>query len=116
MSKTLQTVLDHAGADDWHDAWGTAVNLAFDICETLDAADVAGDLTPTHFTQWGYRRGAAVAVPALETLAADSETSYGAAGLAQALLDGDITTSDLVYVGNVMDRYTRLLDAAGRSY
>ena len=34
----------------------------------------------------------------------------------QALLDGEITVSDLIYVGNVMDRYIRLLAAAGKSY
>lgn len=116
MSNRLKLVTDHAGAEFCHDPWGVAVNLAFDICEVLDAADIEGDITPTPFTDWGYQRGAAATVPSLETLAADTETSYGAAGLAQAVLDGDITTDDLIYAGSIISRYTGLLEAAGRSY
>lgn len=114
---TMKLIADHAGADDWaHDPYGTASNLAFDICEALDASDIEGDVSPAPFAAWQYQRGAAVAVPSLESLAYDSETAYGAAGLAQALLDGDITQADLIYAGNVLDRYISLLTAAGRDY
>lgn len=117
MSNTLKLVADHAGADDWaHDPYGTAMNLAFDICEVLDAADIEGDITPQPFTRWCYNRGACVTVPSLETLASEEGDSYGAQSLAQAILDGDITTKQLIYVGDVMDRYTRILAAAGRDY
>lgn len=110
MSNRLQTVIDRAGAEDWaHDPWGVALNLAFDICEVIDAAE---GRTPS---RWDYHRGASQ-VPSLETLAADEGDSYGAQFLAQAVLDGDITTDDLIYAGDVLNRYTRLLDAAGRSY
>lgn len=117
MSRRFQTVADHAGADDWgHDPYGTGMGLAFDVAAVLDAADVAGDITPAPFARWGYNRGA-VTVPSLETLASDTHGgTYGEQNLAQAVLDGDITTDDLIYVGDVMNRYTRLLDAAGRSY
>lgn len=112
----FRLVTDHAGADDWaHDPWGTANMLAFDICAVLDAADVEGDLTPAPFARWEYRRGAHT-VPSLETLASEEGDSYGEQALAQAVLDGEITVSDLIYVGNVMDRYIRLLAAAGKSY
>lgn len=117
MSDRFKLVADHAGAHDWgHDPYGTGMTLAFDVAAVLDAADVAGDITPEPFARWEYGRGAAT-VPSLDTLASDTHgDSYGAQSLAQALLDGDITTDDLIYVGDVMDRYTRLLDAAGRSY
>lgn len=113
----MKLIADHAAADDWaYDPWGTANMLAFDICEVLDAADIEGDITPEPFARWEYRRPAC-AVPALETLAADEEgDSYGARCLAQALLAGDITVADLIYAGDVLDRYTRLLRAAGRDY
>lgn len=64
-----------------------------------------------------YRPGAQPCEANADTLASDTHgDSYGAQNLAQAVLDGDITTDDLIYAGNVMDRYTRLLNAAGRSY
>lgn len=116
MSARFKLVTDHAGADDWYDTYGTAMNLAFDICEVLDAADVAGDITPALFARWVYNRGAAARVPSLDTLASEEGDSYGAQSLAQALLDGAITTDDLIYVGDVMHRYTGLLIAAGRDY
>lgn len=111
MSNRLQTVIDLAGAEDWeHDPWGVALNLAFDICEVIDAAE---GHTPA---RWDYHRGASP-VPSLESLAfMEGEESWGASFLAQAVLDGEITTNDLIYAGDVLNRYTRLLDAAGRSY
>jgi len=115
MSK-FQTVADYAGADGWsYDPWGTAALLAFDICAVLDAADIEGDITPEPFAQWEYRRGAH-AVPSLETLAGEGGDSYGEQSLAQAILDGDLTPDDLIYAGNVIDRYMALLTAAGRDY
>lgn len=112
----MKLIADHAGADDWaYDPWGTANMLAFDICAVLDAADVEGDLTPEPFARWEYRRGAR-SVPSLETLASEEGESYGEQALAQALLDGEITVANLIYAGNVLDRYTRLLAAAGRDY
>ena len=118
MSARFKLVTDHAGADDWaYDPYGTAMGLAFDICEVLNAADVEGDITPELFSKWEYRPSP-ITVPSLETLAAQGEDadSYGAVCLAQAVIDGDITQADLAYAGNVMHRYTALLIAAGRDY
>jgi len=118
-SKTVQRVLDHHGGADWYDPWGSAMDLHFDICEVLDAADVAGDLTPALFAAWQYHRSPVVAVPSLDTLAAevdDPAGGGGAAHLAVALRDGDISVADLVYTGRVMDTYCRLLELAGKSY
>lgn len=113
---TLKTVADHAGADGWtYDPWGTAALLAFDICAVLDAADIEGDITPAPFARWDYHRGAHT-VPSLETLANEGGDSYGEQSLAQAILDGDLTPADLIYAGNIIDRYMALLTAAGRDY
>lgn len=114
MSK-LKTVVETAGAWDWaHDPWGTTMMLFFDIAAALDASDIEGDATPAAFTRWGYRRGAA-GVPSLETLA-ESDESYGAAALAEAILADDLTQADLIYVGDVLSRYSGILKAAGRDY
>lgn len=119
MSARFKLVTDHAGADDWAcDPYGTAMGLAFDICEVLNASDIEGDVTPPLFSQWQYSPSPHVTVPSLETIAAQGEDSdsYGAVYLAQALIDGDVSQADLIYAGNVMHRYTALLTAAGRDY
>lgn len=118
MGSTVKLIADHAGAWDWaHDPYGTALNLAFDICEVLDASDVAGDLTPAPFARWDYHRSPVAAVPSLDTLADDEEgESYGARALADSLRGGEITQQHLIAAGDVLDRYIRLLTAAGRDY
>lgn len=117
MASIVKKIADYAGADDWgHDPYGTGMNLFFDVCEVLNAADVAGDLTPEPFARWAYSPSRFVTVPSLDTLAAEEGDSYGAQALAQSLLDGEITQAELLAAGDVLDRYTRLLDAAGRSY
>lgn len=119
-------IADIAGADDWeHDPYGTATILHFDIAAVLDASDVEGDITPAPFARWGYRR-APFTVPALETIAARADDfaegeysgdyTFGTVALAVALRDDEISQDDLVYVGDVLSRYARLLDRAGRSY
>jgi len=119
-------IAEIAGADDWYDKWGTAMGLFFDIAEVLDMTDIAGDVTPEPFAQWQYRRSPVGAVPAIETVAARAEDfsggewsddfSYGVVSLAAAYRDGEITQDDLIYAGNVLQRYTALLELAGRSY
>lgn len=119
MSNRFKLVADHACADGWaYDPWGTAMSMFFDIAAVLDASDIDGDITPKLFTKWAYRPSPHFTVPSLHTLAAQGD-EVGASGeqsLAQAVLDGDITTDDLIYVGDVMHRYTALLRAAGRDY
>lgn len=112
---TMKLIADHAGAEDWrHDPYGTAVNLHFDICEVLDADST--DEGAVALAQWKCSRGA-VARQSLESIAFyEGDSGFGAAGLAQALLDGEVTQADLIYAGNVLDRYTDLLTAAGRDY
>jgi cbb3-type cytochrome oxidase subunit 1 len=119
-------IAEIAGVDDWYDKWGTAMNLFFDIAEVLDMTDIEGDVTPGPFAQWGYRRSPVVAVPSIETVAARAEDfaegewaddcSYTVVALAVAYRDEVITQADLVYAGNVLERYTTLLQSAGVSY
>ena len=82
-------------------------------------------MTPEPFARWDYHRPACT-VPDIETVAARADQfsegewaddhSYGTVGLAVAYVDGEITQADLIYVGNVLDRYSRILQAAGRDY
>ena len=119
-------IAEIAGEDDWHDPWGAAMNLFFNIAEVLDMTDISGDVTPEPFAQWQYRRSPLVTVPAIETVAARAEDfaegewsddySYSQVSLAAAYRDGEITQDDLIYAGNVLQRYTALLELAGRSY
>jgi hypothetical protein len=122
----FNNVANIAGADDWQsDPWGTTLGLHFDICAVLDASDIEGDVTPGPFARWQYSRGLA-SVPALETIAARAEDflegewaddySYGTVALASALLEGDITQADLVFAGDVLERYAGLLRSAGLDY
>lgn len=112
----LKTVADYAGADGWsYDPWGTATMLAFDICAVLNAADIEGNITREPFARWEYRPSPYVTVPSLESLATSGD-SYGEQYLAQAILAGDLTQADLIHAGNVLDRYTAILRAAGLDY
>jgi ABC-type transporter lipoprotein component MlaA len=115
----LRRIIDHAGAWDWqHDPWGTAMGLAFDVAAVLNASDIEGDVSPAPFARWQYRPSPYVTVPSLESLAAEDTLaeSYGEQSLAQALLDGQITQADLIYAGEVLNRYTALLVANGKDY
>jgi hypothetical protein len=122
----LRQVIDIAGADDWeYDPWGTAIGLAFDVASVLDMSDVDGAVTPQPFARWEYRR-APFTVPAIETVAARADDysegewaddhTYGEVSLAAAVRDGHITQADLIYAGDVLNRYTALLVANGRDY
>jgi hypothetical protein len=122
----FENIANIAGADDWqHDPWGTALGLHFDIALVLDVSDIEGDVTPGPFARWQYRRGAGT-VPSLETVAARAEDfcegewaddySFGAVMLASALLEGEVSQADLVFAGDVLERYAGLLRAAGMDY
>ena len=122
-------IADIAGADSWqHDPWGTSMNLFFDIAAVLDMSDVEGNVTPEPFARWQYRPANVRigGVNDLESVAARADDfsegefagdySYGTIMLASALVEGDITQADLIYAGNVLDRYTELLRRAERDY
>jgi hypothetical protein len=126
MGTALARIIDITDADDWqYDRWGTAVSLHFDIASVLDMSDIEGDVSPEPFARWQYRR-APFTVPDIETVTARADDfhegewsddySYAQVALAVAYRDGDITQADLIYAGDVLSRYTALLDRAGVSY
>lgn len=123
----FQKVVRITGEDDWdHDPWGTAMGMFFSVAEVLDMSDIEGDVTPDHFSRWQHRRGFAGTVPDLETVAARADDfsegefaddySYATVELASALVNRELTQDDLIYAGNVLDRYTELLRKAGKDY
>jgi hypothetical protein len=125
-SSPLRRVIDIAGADDWeYDPWGTAMGLMFDVASVLDMSDIEGDITPQPFARWEYRR-APFTVPAIETVAARADNysegewaddhTWGEVSLAVAVRDGEITQADLIYAGDVLNRYIALLAANQRDY
>ena len=122
----FERIADIAGADDWqYSPWGTSMGLFFDVASVLDMSDVEGDVTPKPFARWQYQR-APFAIPAIETVAARGDDfnegeladdfTYAQVALAMAYRDEEITQADLIYAGDVLDRYTKLLRRAGRGY
>lgn len=125
----FEIVLREAGIDDsWdaHDQWGTAIGLFFDVAEVLNMSDIEGDVTPSLFARWDYRPSPYVTIPAIETVAERAENfsegefaddySYNVVMLASALHNEQITQDDLIYLGNVLDKFTDLLRSAGKDY
>jgi hypothetical protein len=80
---------------DSHDRWGSAMSLFFDVAEELHRRH--GD-TPD---SWQFRPGA-LGVGEPETYEAEIMTCAD--------------TPDLLRLGNVLYRYTGMLDRAGESY
>lgn len=120
-------IAEIAGADDWdHDPWGTSMGLFFDVASVLDMSDVEGDVTPEPFARWQYGRPTFWGMPSIEEVAARGDDfnegefaddySYAQISLAMALRDGELTQADLVYAGDVLDRYSNLVKRAGRDY
>lgn len=127
MKKTrFDVIADIAGADDWqHDPFGTATGLFFPIAEVLDMSDIEGDVTLKPFARWQYHPSP-LRVPALETVAARAsdfaegefadDYSYATVMLANALESDQITQSDLIYAGDVLNKYIALLERNGKRY
>lgn len=125
-SSRFDHIADIAGADDWkHDPFGTAIALHFDIASVLDMSDIIGDVTPGPFARWQYRR-APFTVLSIETVAARADDfnegewaddfTYGQVSLAAAVESEQLSQDDLIYVGDVLDRYAELLRRNGRDY
>jgi L-ascorbate metabolism protein UlaG (beta-lactamase superfamily) len=105
--KAIRGELALTSGDD--DVYGWCMGWWFAIAETLYVTD--RDAIPQH---WGFR-----AAPSLDSDPNADETireSYEGDRIMDLGGDGDVTSGDLVYWGNVLGRYARLCDAAGRSY
>ena len=125
-SSPLRRVIDIVGADDWeYDPWGTSMGVMFDVASVLDMSDIDGDITPEPFARWEYRR-APFTVPSIDTVAARADDysegewaddyTYGEVSLAAAVRDSHITQTDLIYAGDILNRYTALLRLNGKDY
>ena len=90
---------------DKYDAWGSALNALFDIAECLhrNGAEVPGhwEFTPSPF------------VVVDTELDAESE-SFFAAQIDLLMRQGHY--SNLVHAGNVLERFTHILELEGHSY
>lgn len=109
MHKAIKELVQQDPGDKWGCAMGTYFALA-------DVLYVAGDLVPV---AWKYRPGLTVqGYKGLDDMAecAGSELSYDSEHIAALLVAGEITEPDLLQAGNVLSRYTALLDKTGLSY
>ena len=127
MSKALDKVLDIMGVwNTEHDPWGEYLGAWFDVAEVLDMADVVGNVTPEVFERWGYGPSPYVSVPDLESVADRADTyaegewaddyGWGTVALARAVVDGEVSIPELIYVGDVLSRVTDRLREQGRDY
>lgn len=85
------------------DPWGTAMSLWFDICDWLT---VQGVSVPAH---WEYRPS-----PFLPHSIEEHKATWESEVPPSAF--EETSTEELIHMGNVLERYTRMLDKAGHSY
>ena len=127
MSKVLDRVLEIVGCEDTeYDPWGSYMAAFFTVAEVLDMADVVGNETPEVFERWAYGPSPFVAVADIETVAARiddfsegewaDDFEWGAVALSSAVVEGEVTIEDLIYVGDVLCRVVDKLKHQGRSY
>lgn len=118
---------------DSGDPWGSTMGMFFDVAEVLHmTSEVVMESDGYHdhaleaLARWDYRPSPYVSVPDVEDVASRAEHfsegefaddySYGVIQLASAIHSGDLTQSDLIYAGNVLDRYSEVLRRAGKDY
>jgi hypothetical protein len=122
----FERIASIAGDFDSYDKWGSAMALFFGVAAVLDMTDIEGDVTPGPFARWEYNRAPYTSVPSVEIVAARVEDfsegefaddfSYAEIALAAAYVAGEVTQDDLIYAGDVLDRYTAQLRLAGADY
>ena len=105
MAKNTNPVIDVArDYIDAHDPWGSALNLCFDICETLVRHGVP---VPT---DWEYSPGAFTGEGELDE---DNDSPF-CFELDFYMRHGHV--SNILHAGEVLSRYVRILELAGKSY
>jgi hypothetical protein len=130
----FEQIMDLAAIDwDSGDPWGSAMSLFFDVAQVLHmTSEVVMESDGYHdhaleaFARWDYRPSPYVSVPDIEDVVARAEHfsegefaddySWNVVQLASAVHSGEITQADLIYVGNVLDKYTNILRIAGKDY
>ena len=85
------------------DARGTSMALHFSIANALYAADEA---IPS---DWQYRHG-------MSAGDLDPDEDYDAIALTEIVEAGRLTWDNVRHIGNVLHRYERVLERAGRDY
>lgn len=85
---------------DWYDAYGTTGSWGFAIADFL--AD-SGAEVPAH---WEYRQG----------LAGTDTDTYEYQTLTELHENGHASIEDITHLGNVLLRYSEILQHQGRSY
>lgn len=88
--------------DHRHDPWGSALRLTFSLCDVLWEN---GEWIPG---EWEFR-------PSLGGSFIEDE-DRDAVDMNAAYESGEVTGDELRHFGNVLVRYTRIMDTAGRSY
>ena len=83
-----------------YDPWGTCMMHWFGISETLywETGEVPAD--------WEYSPG----------MAGEPSDEPPGTDYAEALKSGRLTVADLTYAGNVLSRWSHVLERAGRDY
>lgn len=87
------------------DAWGSSMGALFDIAHAIE--HYGKDYPPAH---WQYRDSIACHGLDRDELGENDQ----ARTIAAAILRG--REAEITHAGNVLDRYVRCLDRAGRSY
>lgn len=89
-------------SDHKYDPWGSGIQLMFAVCDVMFANGV-----PVPY-EWEFKPGWGQG---------DIDPDdYLAAWMDDELEAGNVTGEDLIHFGNVLGRYTRIMDTAGRSY
>lgn len=84
-----------------YDPWGTSMSWHFALCDVM--VEWAPPYPPA---DWKFRQ--AMAGPDTESFAYQELTSL--------MESGELSSTDLLRIGNVLHRYEAMLDRAGRSY
>ena len=85
------------------DPWGSSMGAHFSAAHALEHADE--DIPH----EWGYR-------DSIACHGFDTDEDYEAIAITAAVQDGRLTWEDVRRIGDVLHRYERLLERAGRSY
>lgn len=102
---------DVRGDDIYHDPYGTSLAWVFAVCGVLEAL---GEYIPPH---WGYSRGPSAPLTFEEIRDFPDEYERERWLLEDLAPDnGLINVEDLLYAGEVLHRYIRILGVQGRTY
>lgn len=104
MTVRASEFVTECGLDrDAGDAWGSTMSLLFGIADALTHAD---ETVPS---AWEYRHA-----PGCDALSPDED--YDAIAITAAIDSRRVSWEDARHAGDVLNRYSHVLERAGRSY